>query len=397
MGFLETIFGKSHIEEVDTRADLENWNDIVYTRKDLDMNDPVQRREYIGSCLQQMEEAARELDSLELEYYDVTSHLRDIEEIDALPEAQRMEINECAQKILDSEQQREKFSRRKSKMTEDEYERMERLAGEAKGGIKKLAEAEDYQKKIKSDLKRLDGEHQAYLYRQEELERTMDSCKKLIIVVAVTLAVIFVVLMVLHRMLRLNVAYGYMVSVLLAALSLTLLFINNSNAEVELKGVNKSISRLIMLQNQVKIRYVNNTNLLDYLCLKFRVNNAKELKSLYGKYLQEVKEREAYEDAQKNLDVNQKDLVYMLRCLRIKDPEIWVHQVEALLSHNEEVEIRHSLNVQRQSLRRRMEYNRDVVAGNAKREIEDMAKLYPEYTQEILDMVSRYEEKYPAF
>ncbi|MBE5832806.1 MAG: hypothetical protein E7306_13845 [Butyrivibrio sp.] len=397
MGFLETIFGKSHIEEVDTRADLENWNDIVYTRKDLDMNDPVQRREYIGSCLQQMEEAARELDSLELEYYDVTSHLRDIEEIDALPEAQRMEINECAQKILDSEQQREKFSRRKSKMTEDEYERMERLAGEAKGGIKKLAEAEDYQKKIKSDLKRLDGEHQAYLYRQEELERTMDSCKKLIIVVAVTLAVIFVVLMVLHIMLRLNVTYGYMVSVLLAALSLTLLFINNSNAEVELKGVNKSISRLIMLQNQVKIRYVNNTNLLDYLCLKFRVNNAKELKSLYGKYLQEVKEREAYEDAQKNLDVNQKDLVYMLRRLRIKDPEIWVHQVEALLSHNEEVEIRHSLNVQRQSLRRRMEYNRDVVAGNAKREIEDMAKLYPEYTQEILDMVSRYEEKYPAF
>ena len=397
MGFLENIFGKSHIEEVDTRADLENWNDIVYTRKDLDMNDPVQRREYIGSCLQQMEEAARELDSLELEYYDVTSHLRDIEEIDALPEVQRMEINECAQKILDSEQQREKFSRRKSKMTEDEYERMERLAGEAKGGIKKLAEAEDYQKKIKSDLKRLDGEHQAYLYRQEELERTMDSCKKLIIVVAVTLAVIFVALMVLHRMLRLNVTYGYMVSVLLAALSLTLLFINNSNAEIELKGVNKSISRLIMLQNQVKIRYVNNTNLLDYLCLKFRVNNAKELKSLYEKYLQEVKEREAYEDAQKNLDVNQKDLVYMLRRLRIKDPEIWVHQVEALLSHNEEVEIRHSLNVQRQSLRRRMEYNRDVVAGNAKREIEDMAKLYPEYTQEILDMVSRYEEKYPAF
>ncbi len=397
MGFLETIFGKTHTEEVTRNTDLENWNDIVYTRKDLDMNDPVQRREYIGSCLQQMEEAARELDSLELEYYDVTSHLRDIEEIDALPEVQRMEINECAQKILDSEQQREKFSRRKSKMTEDEYERMERLASEAKGGIKKLAEAEDYQKKIKSDLKRLDGEHQAYLYRQEELEKTMDSCKKLIVVVAITLAVIFIGLMILHRMLRLNVAYGYMVSVLLAAVSLTLLFINNSNAEIELKGVNKSISRLIMLQNQVKIRYVNNTNLIDYLCLKFRVNNAKELKSLYGKYLQEVKEREAYEDAQKNLDVNQKDLVYMLRRLRIKDPDIWVHQVEALLSHNEEVEIRHSLNVQRQSLRRRMEYNRDVVAGNAKREIEDMAKLYPEYTQEILDMVSRYEEKYPAF
>ena len=223
----------------------------------------------------------------------------------------------------------------------------------------------------------------------------MDSCKKLIIVVAVTLAVIFVVLMVLHRMLRLNVTYGYMVSVLLAALSLTLLFINNSNAEIELKGVNKSISRLIMLQNQVKIRYVNSTNLIDYLCLKYRVSNAKELTSMYNRYIQEAKERAEFEDSQKSLDTNQKDLIYILRHFRVRDPEIWIHQPEALLDHNEEVEIRHSLNVRRQSLRKRMEYNRDIVAGNAKSEIEDMARQYPEYTQEILDMVSRYEEKYP--
>ena len=62
------------------------------------------------------------------------------------------------------------------------------------------------------------------------------------------------------------------------------------------------------------------------------------------------------------------------------------------MNHNEEVEIRHYLNSQRQSLRKRMEYNRDIVAGNAKMEIEDMARQYPKYTQEILDMVSRYED-----
>ena len=102
-----------------------------------------------------------------------------------------------------------------------------------------------------------------------------------------------------------------------------------------------------------------------------------------------------YEDSRRSLDANQKDLIYILRHYRVKDPDIWVHQVEALISHNEEVEIRHSLNVQRQSLRKRMEYNRNIVAGKAKREIEDTAKLYPQYAQEILDMVSRYEEMYP--
>ena len=395
MGFLEDIFGKRKIDERQIQSELENWNDIVYSRKELDMDDPVQRREYIGSCLQQMEEAARELDSLEFEYNDVTSHLRDIDEINALPPEQRLEVNEIAQKLLDSQQQQDKFSRRKSKMTDEEFEHMERLASEAREGAKKLADAEDYQKKIKNDLKRLDGEHEAYLYREEELVNTVDNCKKLIITVAVTLGLCIIFLLFLQFVLELNLVYGYMIAVLLAAVSVTLLYFNSTNSVVELKTVRKSISRLIMLQNQVKIRYVNNTNLIDYLCLKYRVSNAKELTSMYNRYIQEAKERAEFEDSQKSLDTNQKDLIYILRHFRVRDPEIWIHQPEALLDHNEEVEIRHSLNVRRQSLRKRMEYNRDIVAGNAKSEIEDMARQYPEYTQEILDMVSRYEEKYP--
>ncbi len=396
MGFLQDIFGKIRDDEWVQQAELENWNDIVYTRKEMDMDDPVQRREYIGSCLQQMEEAARELDALEFEYNDVTSHLRDIDEINSLPPEQRLEINELAQKIIDSQTQQDKFARRKSKMTDEEFEHMERLESQAKEGAKKLSEAENYQKKIRNDLKRLDGEHEAYLYREEELVNTIENSKRLIITIAVALGVIILFLLILQFVLELNVVYGYMIAVLLAAIAVTLLYVNSTNSLVELRTVRKSISRLIMLQNQVKIRYVNNTNLIDYLCLKYRVSSAKELTSLYDRYLQEAKERAEYEDATKNLDTTQKDLVFMLRHFRVKDPEIWIHQPEGLVNHNEEVEIRHSLNIQRQSLRKRMEYNRDVVAGNAKLEIEDMARQYPKYTQEILDMVSRYEEKYPT-
>lgn len=395
MGILDNIFKNSRDDEWEQQVELENWNDIVYTRKSLDMDDPVQRREYIGSCLQQMEEAAKELDALEFEYNDVTSHLRDMEEIDALPPEQRAEINECAQKILDSQDQQEKFSKRKSKMTDEEFERMERLQSEAQAGSKKLMEAEDFQRKIRNDLKRLDGELEAYFFREEELENTMENSKKLIIAIGTALVFAIFVLLVLQFGLKLNVVYGYMVAILLAAISITVLYVQSTNAVVEMKTVKKSISRLIMLQNQVKIRYVNNTNLIDYLCLKYRVMSSGELTDLFERYSREKRERARYEDARKLLDSNQKDLIYMLRHFRVKDPEIWIHQPEALLSHNEEVEIRHNLNVRRQSLRKRMEYNKDVVAGNAKREIEDTARLYPQYAQEILDMVSRYEERYP--
>ena len=395
MGLLDDIFGRNKPDDRVMQEELQDWNDIVYTRKDLDMDDPVQRREYIGSCLQQMEEASRQLDALEVEYADVTSHLRDMEEIDSLPPEQRAEVTDCAQRIIESQEQQEKFVKRKSKMSDEDFEHMERLQAQAQIGAEKLLEAENFQKKIKNDLKRLDSEHQAYLFREEELEKTIESSKTLTIVIGVTLCLIIIFLLILQFGLKLNVTYGFMISILLSAIVITVLYVQSTGAVVELKSVKKSISRLIMLQNSVKIRYVNNTNLIDYLCMKYRVMDSSELSSMYDKYLKEKKEREKYEDSRRSLDANQKDLIYILRHYRVKDPDIWVHQVEALISHNEEVEIRHSLNVQRQSLRKRMEYNRNIVAGNAKREIEDTAKLYPQYAQEILDMVSRYEEKYP--
>ncbi len=396
MGLFDFLRNEDKQEDWVKQTKLQDWNDIVYTRKDVDIDDPVQRREYIGSCLQQMQEASKELDALEMEYNDVTSHLRDMEEIDALPPEQRAEINECAKKILESQEQQEKFDKRKSRMSDEEFEHMERLQSGAKEGAKKLAEAEEYQKKIRNDLKRLDSEHEAYLFQEDEILTAVENDRKLIIAISIALVVIVAFLLFLQLGLGLNVIYGFMVTFLLAAISVTYLYIHQSNAASELKVVTKSISRLIMLQNQVKIRYVNNTNLIDYLCIKYRVNNSKELNTMFDRFLQERREREKFEDAQKTLDANQKDLIYILRHYRIKDPDIWIHQPAALIDHNEEVEIRHSLNVQRQSLRKRMEYNRDIVAGNAKLEIEDMARQYPEYTQEILDMVSRYEETIPS-
>ena len=49
-----------------------------------------------------------------------------------------------------------------------------------------------------------------------------------------------------------------------------------------------------MLQNRVKIRYVNNTNLLDYLYMKYQVSSGKELKVLWDKYKVEKEERRRY-------------------------------------------------------------------------------------------------------
>lgn len=57
------------------------------------------------------------------------------------------------------------------------------------------------------------------------------------------------------------------------------------------------------------------------------------------------------------------------------------------------VEIRHGLIIRRQSLRRRMDYNKEVVAGGAQKEIKELVRRYPKYTKEIIQTVEKYEKK----
>ena len=71
-----------------------------------------------------------------------------------------------------------------------------------------------------------------------------------------------------------------------------MIYVKHTEAKRELKRVELSINKIILLQNRVKIRYVNNTNLLDYLYLKYDVTSAEELEKAWNLYYQEKEERE---------------------------------------------------------------------------------------------------------
>ena len=154
------------------------------------------------------------------------------------------------------------------------------------------------------------------------------------------------------------------------------------------------IGRIIRLQNTVKIRYVNNTHLLDYLYMKYNVSSAGELEKGWQQYQKEKEERRSYQQAEKELDQCQKDLLHVLRRYQVQDPMIWLHQTAALLDKKEMVEIRHNLIIRRQSLRKRMDYNKEVIAAKAQAEIKDLVENYPRYAKEILGIVGQYEKDF---
>ena len=73
----------------------------------------------------------------------------------------------------------------------------------------------------------------------------------------------------------------------------------------------------------------------------------------------------------------------------IRDREIWLSQVLAIIDPREMVEIRHGLNVQRQRLRERIEYNEEV----KKEFIQSIDRLLQENAEnkeELLSIVQGY-------
>ena len=371
-----------------------DWNEVTYDRQDYQIDNREQRQEYVKGCMEQIAEASKELENLQFEYNMVTSYLKDIEEIEALSEEEAAELKDCARKIDNLERQQTGYEERKNRMDEETFRELERMEDEFEEGYEKLTEAEEYQDLVKRDLRKLDGERQAYYYRRSELRRIIADTKSMTIVCTVAVILCILILFVLQFGFRMDTKLGYLAAAAVGAIAITIIFIKHNDSIKELSQVENGINRIISLQNTVKIRYVNNTHLLEYLYFKYNVSSAAELGKNWKRYVKEKEERHNYQIAVRELDECHKELVEILRFHKIMDPMIWLHQVPALIDKKEMVEVRHSLIIRRQSLRKRMDYNKEVIAGKAQAEVKDLVDTYPEYAKEILEIVGQYEQNF---
>lgn len=386
MGFWKKIFKRKKTEQ-----DFEdNWEQVVYARDEVDFGDGEQRSRYITSCLEQIVEASKEINLLTGEYSLVTNYLTDTEELEALPSQEKEELERVAHRLLSLEQEKQRYYGKQNRMSDSEYYKMRKQESEVEEGIAKLKESEHYAALIKQDLGRLDGERHAYEYRRQELQEMLANLRGMAVIFLTALGICLIMLLILQFGFEMNTYLGYFIAMFAAAVAITVLCFKYTDAQRELKRVKSAINRLIQLQNRVKIRYVNNSNLLDYLYIKYETDSAAKLQKSWERYQQEKEERKQYAEAEAKTEYYQKQLLGQLSNYRVSDPGRWVNQVSALIDKREMVEIRHELISRRQSLRKQLDYNRDV-ADAAHKEIMDIVGNYPEYAKEILDMVNQYE------
>ena len=392
MGWFRNLRNKFHKKDRNDFYEGE-WEEEEIEHQ-IDYDNKEQRDDYVKSCLERMADATKELENLTYEYDMVTSYLKDMEEIDALPQEESEQLKECARRVADLQSSRADYMERPRRISEENYRLMERIADEVEEGYEKLSETEEYQNLIRQDLGRLDGERHAYAYRRNEVVGVIADTRGMAVICVVALGLCVLLLLLLQFFLEMDTGVGYLLTAAAAAVAITVIYVKHLDARQELRRVENGINKIILLQNKVKIRYVNNTNLLEYLQLKYGVGSAKELMDLWENYQVERAERETLRKAERDLDYNERELLQMLKCYQIKDPAIWLHQTEAILDRKEMVEIRHNLIVRRQSLRRRMDYNKEVVAGGSQQEIKELVEKYPQYAKEIMQAVEEYEKKY---
>lgn len=377
-------------EEEFDEQDLEWQEEENQQQDDAFFADADQRTVFILECLGQMEEATGKAEQVKAEYDAVTGLLVDMEEIENLPKEIRVDIMNHAQKIDQLEKERRRLYNKTSKLSEQTLHIMERREEEIPSGIKKMKENEDYRKLVKSDLKKLDGQRNACQYRKKELITTMANCRGIALICGIALIICIVLLLVLQLEYQMDVRIGYLIAGGAGAITLTILYVRYLEAVSEQKRLAKTINKLISLHNTVKIRYINNTNLLGYLYQKFDVNSSEELEELWTIYMEEVGARQKDEKLKEELEYYYEKLIAVLKRYRIQDPEIWTHQAQALLDPREMVEVRHALIARRQKLRQQLEYNQDVAKG-AKDKIEELRRRYPKYASEISAITSRYD------
>lgn len=344
----------------------------------------------LGFC-EQMMASTRELEETKKEYRLVTDYLNDIQKLEELPEEEMDKIKETAQNILGLNQVREEYTHKKKRLSDAQFMQMEQLKDEIPDDIRRLSNNENYQSMVRRDMENLEGEKSEWNYYVESIVRE----QKFLKVGMVALLVVFFV-----GTGILGYIHYYLYRDMLLFLSFFLLFVavagscgllRMQNNIRELKRANACINRAVTMSNQMKAKYVNVTNAVDYACEKFHVRNSMELNYLWEQYMEAVREQEAAEKNSEDLEYFSRKLVRELKRFQMYDAAIWVHQANAIVDKKEMVEVKHYLIVRRQKLRSHIEQQVSQLQ-RSKKQILALMKDNQEYKKEILEVLKSIDQ-----
>ena len=355
---------------------------VKVEKEKVDIHNDRARLEYLGRLHDAIIEARGQCGDIKFEYGQVTSYLKDIQLIDQAPDEEKTELYSAARRIVELTEERQKLQKKKYKMTDGQRRALENYEGTVQGDIKKLAEYEDYQVKIKNDLRQLGSEKNLLLADKRDIIRGQRTLKVIGKCLTAILIAIGAMLAALAFLFKVDIVVPFVATVAFGFVIAAIILNESRKNRIDMATTEKKCNRAIFLSNRVKIKYVNNVRTLDYLCHKYQIRNATELDFVYGQYLKAKREWARQRESTIQINENNKILMNELQRLGVKDRDIWFAQARALVEPKEMVEVRHDLNVRRQKLRDQLDYNTGIME-ECLEEMEKIRDKKPEYAQEV--------------
>lgn len=351
-------------------------------KEKVDIRNDAARIAYLQRLYDAIQEAKKQCDNIKYEYTQVTSYLKDIQLIDQAPAEEKTDLYAAAQRIVELTKERQRLQRKKYKMTDAQKRMMENYETSVSEDIGKLKEYEDYQMKIKNDLRQLSGEKNLLLADKRDIIRRQRALKSIGKALTAILAAVGAMMLALLFWFRVDITMPFVATAAFAFVVAAIILNEARKNRIDMVITEKKCNRAVFLSNRVKIKYVNNVRTLDYMCHKYRVRNSTELEFVHGEYLKAKREWARQRESTVLLNENNQILMKELQRLSVKDREIWFAQANALVDPKEMVEVRHDLNVRRQKLREQMDYNTGVME-DCLEEMEKIRDKKPQYAAEV--------------
>ncbi|MDF2589228.1 MAG: putative rane protein [Anaerocolumna sp.] len=361
----------------------------VTDEKTIKYDSVVDRARFLTDQCEQILETSRQLDEMKVEYQAVTSYLTDIQKIDHIDLEEREVINDTARKIITITRERAKYQNNTRKITDSQYKHIAKYEDILPTEMKKMRENEAYHNTIKTDMQHLEGEKGSLYYQIEEIDSKQNYLKKIATATCVLVSLLFVLFVIVNRLYEANIQIPFLMTVVMAFIAAIYIFTNSKNNKRDMKLAELKLNKAIGLLNKVKIKYINNTNALDYSYQKYAVNSYAELLFLWEQYVKAKEDEKLFKRNTEELQRYNRELVRNLRRYGLDDPDIWVFQAVAIIDNKEMVEVRHRLNVRRQKLRERIDYN-NKLKDKSIQAINEFLSKNPDKREEVTEAIKKY-------
>ena len=315
----------------------------------------------------------------------LSDKISDMEKIKKASSERKAKIADIAAKLESLIIERQKYEKASDTMALDtaHYLILERNENNMLNEIRKLEEYEKEYLTIRSDLNKLEGERGNLKYEKSRLLTTKSLLKyftRLLIGVSVILFTMFGILAYQGKLASF-ISVLITVGVITANVLYVVMALRKNSYRLEANRVKEN--KLIGLFNKEKIKYVNSVRLVEYVHKKFEVNNCRELKMYWDRYLKEKDRKFRYEKNTEMMSFQNKNFMDELNKLELTNSSAWKNEVKAFKNDKALENCEKRLQKEKNEMKKKIEQNKEIVK-NGIRNINAIINSNSEYKEEII-------------